>query len=99
MNQVRLCLYLYLYFILFNKLIRLILEENGVCNNSNSSWINTESNGSNWIQIYPLTLTTKLVYCLKYLVPTGEYQEVCNTSIKYNKYYKINIILVSKSCI
>lgn len=49
-------------------------EENGICGDSNSS--STESNASNWIQIYPPTLTTKLVYCLKYLVPTGEYQEV-----------------------
>jgi len=52
-----------------------ILEENGICGDSNSS--STESSASNWIQIYPPTLTTKLVYCLKYLVPTGEYQEVC----------------------
>lgn len=50
-------------------------EENGICGDSNSSF--PESNASNWIQIYPPTLTTKLVYCLKYLVPTGEYQEVC----------------------
>jgi len=56
----------------------LILEENGICSNSNSSWVATESNASNWVQIYPPTLTTKLIYCLKYLVPTGEYQEVCN---------------------
>ncbi|XP_060857365.1 protein mahjong-like [Metopolophium dirhodum] len=48
-------------------------EENGICSDINSSY--PESIASNWIQIYSPTLTTKLVYCLKYLVPTGEYQE------------------------
>ncbi|XP_060857606.1 protein mahjong-like [Metopolophium dirhodum] len=48
-------------------------EENGICSDINSSY--PESIASNWIQIYSPTLTTKLVYCLKYLVPIGEYQE------------------------
>lgn len=71
--------------------MHLILEENGICGDSNSSWTVTESSASasNWIQIYPLTLTTKLVYCLKYLVPTGEYQEVFNSfNYKYIKSMK-----------
>lgn len=63
----------------------LILEENGICGDSNSSWV-AESSASNWIQIYPPTLTTKLVYCLKYLVPTGEYQEVC---VLFNVMYNV----------
>lgn len=62
----------------------LISEENGICGNSNSSWVTNETCSSNWIQVYPPTLTTKLVYCLKYLVPTGEYQEV-NGSFNIHK--------------
>lgn len=61
--------------------MHLISDENGICGDSNSSWTTTETSSSNWVQVYPLTLTTKLVYCLKYLVPTGEYQEV-NYSFK-----------------
>ncbi|XP_008184180.1 DDB1- and CUL4-associated factor 1 isoform X1 [Acyrthosiphon pisum] len=57
-------------------------EENGICGDSNSSF--PESNASNWIQIYPPTLTTKLVYCLKYLVPTGEYQEFLSHAYEKN---------------
>lgn len=55
----------------------LILEENGNCGDSNSSWTYPESYANNWVQIYPTTYTTTLVYYLRYLVPTGEYQEVC----------------------
>lgn len=55
----------------------IFLEENGVCSDSNSALF-AESYTNNWVQIHPPTLTTKLVYCLKYLVPTGEYQEVCS---------------------
>lgn len=44
-----------------------------------------ESNSMNWVQIYPVNLTTKLVYCFKYLIPTGEYQEVCDLfNVVYN---------------
>ncbi|CAH1724928.1 DDB1- and CUL4-associated factor 1 isoform X2 [Aphis gossypii] len=57
-------------------------KENGICGDSNSS--STESSASNWIQIYPPTLTTKLVYCLKYLVPTGEYQEFLSHAYEKN---------------
>eukprot|EP00102_Acyrthosiphon_pisum_P011409 XP_008180128.1 PREDICTED: protein mahjong-like [Acyrthosiphon pisum] len=52
-------------------------EENGICGDSDSSASNSNAN---WIQIDQPTLTTKLVYCLKYLVPTGQYQEPTKTS-------------------
>ncbi|XP_029345725.1 DDB1- and CUL4-associated factor 1-like [Acyrthosiphon pisum] len=54
-------------------------EKNGICNSSS-----IESKGSNWIQIYPPTLATKLVYCLKYLVSIGKNQEfLSHASLKY----------------
>lgn len=84
---------------IFNIVIYLILEENGNCGDSNSSWI-AESNASNWIQIYPPTLTTKLVYCLKYLVPTGEYQEVYDLfNVIYSVNIKLFLFLVFEPCI
>lgn len=47
---------------------------------------------SSWVQVYPVTLTTKLVYCFKYLIPTGEYQEVCYLlNIMYNGIIKFII--------
>lgn len=71
----------FFFFKLSNVIIYFILEENGICGENNSS-----ASDSNWIQIYPPTLTTKLVYCLKYLVPTGEYQEVCYLfNVMYDK--------------
>lgn len=98
-SSIYLCLYL--YFILFYKPVFLLLDENGICSNSNSSLVAAESYASNWVPIYPPTLITKLFYCLKFLVPTGEYQEVCNLFIVIyiQKYNKIYLILVFKPCI
>ncbi|XP_025420180.1 protein mahjong isoform X4 [Sipha flava] len=53
------------------------------CDDSNSSCMIIESK-SNWVQVYPVTLTTKLVYCFKYLIPTGEYQEFLTHAYEKN---------------
>ncbi|XP_050525532.1 protein mahjong isoform X2 [Daktulosphaira vitifoliae] len=57
--------------------------KNSMCGDSNSSWI-TEPYASNWIQIYPPTLITKQVFILKYLTPTGEYQEFLSHAFEKN---------------
>lgn len=60
---------------------------------SNLSSIVAESNLMDWVQIYPVTLTTKLVYCFKYLTPIGEYSEVCDLfNVVYNGIFKFKFV-------
>ncbi|VVC46308.1 Hypothetical protein CINCED_3A018660, partial [Cinara cedri] len=71
-------------------------KESGICGDSNSSWVTADTITSHWVQIYPLTLTTKIVYCLKYLVPIGEYQEfLCHAYEKNSLYLVMKIISTS----
>ncbi|XP_050427113.1 protein mahjong isoform X2 [Adelges cooleyi] len=64
--------------------IAVVTKENGICGDSSSSWMGSEPYASNWVQIYPPTLITKQVFILKYLTPTGEYQEFLSHAFEKN---------------
>ncbi|VVC31296.1 Armadillo-type fold,WD40/YVTN repeat-like-containing domain,WD40-repeat-containing domain [Cinara cedri] len=84
-------------------------QQNEICCCNSLSWV---TDGpivdftNNWIQTYPITITTKIVYCLKYLVIAVKYQkfskhayeilnlvmEIINSSVKQNSHLTLKTL-------